>query len=323
MEKLYKSGLLAGISLEIDLIEKAKSYFGVVFGDLLELNRRRKLILNALRANEELLGKDQLKIESLNLSLMPHLKNWLRDYDQNYELMKRQLNVSRLEYLNTGKNVRQLNPDQRNQLRQVFTLYDFIIFLPQTEAVAATGHLIPVSEEPGKKLAIPAGSSPADTAAIIAAYRGSEAQEKEYKAEEEKLKKAVAGDKLKLRNEFFAAVQVKNIAKTVACLRILAEMNDIAAFLKDDQRLNKFITAVWGKKYGAGFVADFNSNPGQPRFARAFIRYILAERLGLNDNDAARIGLQIGNIFVSSGKIEYNNIAYYDMMGKKFVWFED
>src|SRR3989338_10355147 len=47
VERLYKSRLLFGLSNEFDIKGKVKLYFNLAFGDLLRLNQRRNLIINA------------------------------------------------------------------------------------------------------------------------------------------------------------------------------------------------------------------------------------------------------------------------------------
>ncbi|MFA6215873.1 MAG: hypothetical protein WC768_04875 [Patescibacteria group bacterium] len=157
---------------------------------------------------------------------------------------------------------------------------------------------------------------------VLAAYQGDPRQLKAVASEQEKVTKKFGNDKAKLRVEFFTAVQNKNIVRTIAILRILAGLADLENFIKEDEKLNKFLAVTWAKRYGDEFVAEFAKNPAQIQFIRLFLRYVLEERLGLSASDAARVGLQIANIFVSLGKIDYNKMAYFDVGKKSFEWFE-
>ena len=125
-----------------------------------------------------------------------------------------------------------------------------------------------------------------------------------------------------MRAEFFKTVQKKDVNRTIALLRILAQINDLENFLGEDQKLNQFLGAIWEKQYGEDFSAQFRKNPVQLKFVRQFLRYVLESRLGLESSDAARIGLQIGNIFVGLGKKSYNKMAYFDVGKKEFIWFD-
>lgn len=157
---------------------------------------------------------------------------------------------------------------------------------------------------------------------VLAAYQGDPRQVKAITKEEQKLAKKFNGDTAKLRAEFFVAVQKKNVNRTIAILRILAQEQDLEKFLKEDAKLNKFLTAIWEKQYGKELVEKFVKNPGQLKFVRLFLRYVLEQRLEMPEADAARVGLQIANIIVSLGKKGYNKMAYFDVESKTFVWFE-
>ena len=157
---------------------------------------------------------------------------------------------------------------------------------------------------------------------VLAAYQGDLKRNKLVAKELENLNKKFSGDNKSLRQEFFKAVQKKNANQTIAILRLLTQNQDLENFIKDDPKLNKFLAAIWEKRYGQDFVAEFSKDPAQLKFIRLFLRYVLEERLGLSTNDAARIGLQLGNIFVSLGKKGYNKMAYFDVGSKEFHWFD-
>ncbi len=157
---------------------------------------------------------------------------------------------------------------------------------------------------------------------VMVAYRGDPGQLRAITKETDKLTNKFGSDSAKLRQEFFLAVQKKNIARTIAILRLLVQFKDLENFMKEDERLGKFLAATWAKQYGQDFSQGFVKNPAQLKYVRAFLRYVLEQRLGMSANDAARVGLQIANIFVSSGKTGYNKMAYFDVADKNFKWFE-
>ncbi|MFA6255470.1 MAG: hypothetical protein WC675_05635 [Patescibacteria group bacterium] len=158
---------------------------------------------------------------------------------------------------------------------------------------------------------------------ILAAYQGDQKQQQAIAKEEAKITKSFGTDLMKIRQEFFLAVQNKNVSRTIATLNILTKQNDLENFVKTDTKLSQFLTAIWEKRYGKEFTAEFKQKPGQLKFVRLFLRYVLEERLGLSVSEAARVGLQLGNIFVSLGQKDYNKMAYFDVEAKAFNWFED
>jgi len=156
---------------------------------------------------------------------------------------------------------------------------------------------------------------------ILDAYRGDTKMEKRIAKEEAKMAKKFKDDVGRLRQEFFAAVQKKKVEKTVAILRLMTRQDDIAKFIQEDTKLNKFLSAIWEKQYGAELAEEFKQKPDDLKFIRLFLQYVLQDRLGLSRSDAARIGLQLSNLFVSLGKKEYNKMAYFDIKNKIFDWF--
>ncbi|MDD2807428.1 MAG: hypothetical protein PHW95_02835 [Patescibacteria group bacterium] len=157
---------------------------------------------------------------------------------------------------------------------------------------------------------------------IYNAYQGDPRQKSAIAKEEENLTKKFGTDEVKLRAEFYQAVQKKNINLTIAIIRRLAALGELVKFLQTDVKLNNFLTKTWDKRYGQAFADEFVKNPDQPKFIKLFLRYILEERLGMNSSDAARVGLHVANVFVNSGKKSYNKVAYFDIKTKTFNWFE-
>jgi len=160
------------------------------------------------------------------------------------------------------------------------------------------------------------------TKEISVAYQGDPRQAKAIDKEQKKLVGKFNDNLVALRQEFFSVVQKKDINKTIAILKILAEKNDLRKFIAEDEKLHKFLALTWEKQYGPDIVKDFEANPADLKFIRLFLQYVLQERLNMSVSNAARVGLQIANIFVNLGQKEYNKMAYFDVKTKEFYWFE-
>ncbi|MBN1779133.1 MAG: hypothetical protein JW816_02855 [Candidatus Buchananbacteria bacterium] len=176
-----------------------------------------------------------------------------------------------------------------------------------------------ISEE---KPSVPAGVN-IEHDEVLAAYQGDVKMIKNINSQELKLGKKFGDSVAGVRDGFYKSVQKKDVASAVALLRLMAKKDQLENFLVEDQKLNDFLYQVWQKQYGQVAADEFKSNPKQLKFVRLFLRYILEQRLGLDSSDAARIGLQIANIFVNLGKTGYNEMAYFDANIKKFKWFEN
>ena len=259
--------------------------------------------------------------------LPPAIKHWLRDYDQSSDIRQRSKRLSLIEYINTNNNVRQLSAEQKETLRRVLQVYDFIRFLNQLESVSETGHKIPAEKvtvlDRGLASASVEDESSKEQQEIFQAYQGNEKQAKEISREQAKLAKKISGKVDQLPAIFYQAVQTKNVAVTIAVLLLMAETDTLGSFLKTDEKLRQFLSLTWEKQYGKATAEAFNRNPNQPKFVRLFLQYVLQQRLGLDGSEAARLGLHVGSAFVRTGKKGYNTLAYFDVKSKQFRWFED
>ncbi|PIS04943.1 MAG: hypothetical protein COT81_03650 [Candidatus Buchananbacteria bacterium CG10_big_fil_rev_8_21_14_0_10_42_9] len=156
-----------------------------------------------------------------------------------------------------------------------------------------------------------------------AAYTGDPARQQKVMAQAEKYAKKFDGNLEGLRREFYKAVQDQNEIKTIAAFRVLADLNDLGNFLAEDEQLHKFLASVWQKKYGDDLVAEFHNNANQPKFVKLFLRYILMERLNMSEHDAARVGINISNIYKKNEVSGFERIAYFNAAESEFKFFND
>src|SRR3989338_1467476 len=326
VENLFKADLLRALSLEIDVLAKIKTFFSFSYGNFNLLEQQRRLMISALKINEELIGDRAIKISDVGEEVAPAIKNYLNNYDQSSNVNQRSRRLNLVEYINTNNNVRQLSAEQKETLRRVLQVYDFIRFLNQLESVSQPGHKIPAEKvtvlDRGLASASVEDESSKEQQEIFQAYQGNEKQAKEISREQAKLAKKISGKVDQLPAIFYQAVQTKNVAVTIAVLLLMAETDTLGNFLQTDEKLKQFLSLTWEKQYGKATAEAFKRNPNQPKFVRLFLQYVLQQRLGLDSSEAARLGLHIGNIFVKSGKKEYNRLAYFDVKSKQFRWFE-
>jgi len=158
---------------------------------------------------------------------------------------------------------------------------------------------------------------------VKSAYAGEPKFEAEITKEEQNISQKVQNNVKILRDEFFKAVQLRNKARTIAAFRQLAKLNDLENFLAEDEKLQKFLTLTWTNKFGKQFSLEFERNPRQIKFVKAFIRYILEERLEILESDSARVAVKISNILKQQGQDKYQKMAYFDMKEKRFKYFGD
>jgi len=338
----------------IDLWEKVRGKLITIF-DYVARDEFKEKIKKALLVNIEFITEN--KIIRNDTDYPPTIKDWLLDYTSVIGNGKADA-IKMNEYFIQSRNFQTLSEKSKIAIRTLLNLFEKIKRTSQdpdgieesvdiiedgekkilgdgtfqgydqrvvdlVKKFEAAGLIEPEEKELVAGQIVPAAvSGSEDSTQIVLAYRGDAKFANTIKQAEAKLARATGGDKMKLRDEFFNAVQLKNIANAVAAFRLLAQGNDLMNFMAGDARLNKFLLSVWTKKYGPAFVKEFSAKPAEPKFVRAFLQYVLQERLNMSESDAARIGAQLGNILVNAGAAKYEQMAYFDVAGKRFKWFE-
>ncbi len=325
VEKLFSNQLIEAIKNEYDIQNKIYGYFRISLGDEVAISSKRRLILSSLKNNNEDIGKKEIVIPGIDAKFPSQIKNWIRDFEQSSSREKRIKRIAILEYLNLSNNLKGLSVSDRDILRQILEIYEDLRFVFIDRENVEAVHILPefLRDTNGDIRNNNKEEIELNQNIILAAYQGDMKQQKAIEAQQQKLKSSVGTDPSRLQAEFYKSVQNQDLNGTVAAIKLLALNNQLLDFIKNDQKLNKFLTATWLKLYGQAVADEFAKNPIQPKFVRLFLKYVLFERLKMSESDAGRIALQIGNILVSQGKLEYNRMAYFDVAGRQFKWFED
>lgn len=95
-----------------------------------EENQRREFIYS-LESNEEKLGKSLLMLKT-GEKVQPTIKNWLANYNMHSPLTAERGAFHEINYLDSDLNTKTLSPQDREILRQVLNIYDWLLFPPLT-----------------------------------------------------------------------------------------------------------------------------------------------------------------------------------------------
>lgn len=309
----------------------------------------KKQLMQNLTNNKQILTAGNLKRD--DEQIVGTIEHWLADYLKTKGAAPVN-QIEKLDYLTNSKNVRNLSQEDKDKLFQVVEVLEY---LKQPSSVTQVmdnffffrdedgrlklfdkGELIDLDKtvEGKEDLKIDEFLASADKVEkqkeevseleqeVRQAYQGDPKQRKAIEKELSKIEGKIGSDISKLKSEFFAAVQNQNVIRTIALLLSMASKNELENFVATDEKLNKFLATIWEKQYGSKLVEEFKKNPTQPKFMKKFLQYVLEQRLLMDSNEAARIGLQVGNIIAASGKKSYNEMAYFDVNTKQFNWFD-
>ena len=315
--------------------------FTVVYGDPQTGLHLLNIINKGLNNNEEKFGDEKIK-DSEGKIVNNTIKNWLVEYNRFTSKKKGRGAVERGNFIANNKNAKKLTEEQKQFLSKLFLLYDFIR-LPYgkkdyniergemgfqeshdqrpdiNEMAGAEEETIAPIETNVKKVE----KQPTIAEEIQTAYQGDSLFQQQIEKEEKSISQKVGNDNQKLRDEFFRAVQLRNKARTIACFIQLVKFIDIEKFLAEDQRLKKFLAVTWNQKHGKVFADEFEKDPAQAKYIKAFVRYVLEDRLEMAESESARVAAKLANLFKKQGQEKYAKIAYFDMKDKKFKFFSD
>jgi hypothetical protein len=324
----FAAGLVKVSALDDEYVrEQMKNMFRLVTPDEDLFNRWRTRLVQALRTNEEALGSGQITISETQEILPAQLRYWIKDYDQSRRFEGRAGAVQLVEYMNGSRNVGRLSAAEKVTLRSLLELYDFLRFGGVTSSsLSTTGHALPDKIDSSATVNSPTRSTSASVPnveqRILTALAGQPTREQKILAGRQQLASRSLNTAT-LRAEFFKAVQQKNIELSIACLQLMIERNEVGALLRQDEKLRTFLAALWDQRIGKSAGQEFIAAPDAPKQVRRFIRYVLQERLGMPEAEAALQGVRLGQWFVRSGQNQYTKIAYYDLPAATFRWFGD
>lgn len=344
--ELYQKRLLVALTLEdYNLNKKTRDMLRAIPSFPERDNMRRKL-RQALIENNEVIGDVNIHTENNEKEGKPTIGNWIRKYNIKVGSSPAD-KIKQSEFFVNDKDIRVLDKAYQEILRKLFYLYEYLKLSSQTPEGLEDYVVFKIDDQlkvlkhgefedvklPFKQEKIideilmkfkegPVAQTEELHKEIISAYQGGDANKgilEEYGI----MKKSIAGDAKKMREEFFKSMQAKNAHKSIACVILMAENDELRNVLVQDEKLKKFLSVIWEQKYGKVFADEFQKTPSAPKFLIKFLQYIMQERLGLNTGEAARIGAKVGNIYKKKGLQEYGSLAYFDMEHKEFRWMEE
>jgi len=85
----------------------------------------REGISQALKDNENIVTKNLLEIGDRPGGMKPTIKNWLLDYDSRL-MDKSDRSIARTEYFINSPNISKLSTEEKEKIKQLITVYDFV-----------------------------------------------------------------------------------------------------------------------------------------------------------------------------------------------------
>jgi hypothetical protein len=173
------------------------------------------------------------------------------------------------------------------------------------------------------RVAVAAPAKPRFTEAeIMARYQGGEQEWQKIQIKVGELNQSNAGDFAKVCDGFYSLLTGMglNQVEILGYLYLLADEEKLDDLLKEDKRFYQLVADDLQSKGEKQLVNDFKMYPTAPQFIRWFLEIVLQKKLKLPENEAARIGLRLGNLLKQRGNDKYSQLAYFDMSSGEFRW---
>lgn len=317
---LFRSQVVAGLKTDVDLKTKIDVLL-LLYHDGLTSQRLSQAILHALTENDELIGREPLTIPELPGPTQPSIRSWIIDFVRTTATGQPLTALEIARFFSQSPNIQTLGDEDRELLRQVLTLYLYILN-PPLQAVSA-------------RLATrrPAAPTPQDFRSYLlqSLYEESAREEAIY-AEEERL---LAGGRFSLSGVLAAlkdSLATKNHLRTQAALFLLARSGDLASLLAHDQELRQrverdllpaMLPVVKQQRPGVelrDLIDDFRRQPLRPVYLAAFLESVLTKTTRGDREQAAQLGVRLAGLLFRQGYTEAAAIAYFDADQRKYRW---
>lgn len=328
MKAIFEKHLLK--VFDTNMIEMKIDFNVLLTKLLLEDNSFQLDLLNSMASNQELITKN--KIVHNNEKVEPTIANWLKDFISHLDLKKNETlsTLQKAKYYNESPNIKNLSKEERQLVDNLFDLYENIsnFYVTSEKLPMSEIQLFTFTEEEQQefikkyqdqiKSAEPQDQEKEEN--IYDQYLGNKQEREKLMQAEKQIVEKTRKESDKLANEFYQALIKRNKFGTIAALKLAVETGILDDLIVGEERFIGFVEGYLKRNNLEAELNDFKKNPRDLKFVKYFIKYILSERLGLQENEAARIALQLGNIYRQQGVESLAQIAYYDMKTKSFKW---
>ena len=157
---------------------------------------------------------------------------------------------------------------------------------------------------------------------LAQAYLGPEEERTKIRQAEAKIKKASQGDLNRIGSVLIESINKGEKHQAAAALRLLAEKTDLVKFLQNNERFYSLAKEYIKINYSDTIQSDFEKKKFSPPYLSAFLQYLFKNKLKMNKEESARLGIQIESLIVKKGAKEMLGMVYGDLEKGHYVWHE-
>jgi uncharacterized protein (DUF1330 family) len=287
-------------------------------------------LLTALTNNLEKIGDGKIMVKGESMDST--VGNWLKDFMAVAQIDESQTvsTLAKAKYLSENKNIKTLGDEDRKVLLLLFELYDNIrnFYVNQNRMELSDIQILPYTDDELRVFEQAQHQAAGELTEkkveaktdVYDLYMGSEEDRSALKAAQETLVTKTKKDAVQVSNWMYDEIVLRHRINVIAGLLLSVETGVLDDYVATDRRYVELLEAHYKRNNMQAELIDYQKNRRASAHVKNFIKYVLMERLGMNENSAARVGLQLGNIYRSQGIKELAQIAYLDMNSKQIKW---
>lgn len=316
-----------------NLIDRA-DFNAIIIALLLSGRGIQPELINELTRNQELISKK--KINHRGEMLEPTVANWLKNFYSSAELVgedKRISTVSKAKYFSENENVKALETGEKLLLSRVIDLFINLKNFYENKQRMALGdiQIFPFSQEEieefmkkygdhlqsGVEQMVEKHEKERD---IYDVYAGDPKEQQELEQAEKMINQQVGLEKGKLRDWLYDQIIARHKVNIVAGLMYAIKIGVLDDFVWRDNRYIELLEAYYKRNNLTKELNAYKIDRHDPVHVKNMIRYLLMERLGMNENNAGRYAMQFSSLYRTQGIKELSQMAYFDVAKKQFKW---
>lgn len=305
---LLSKRLVFAIERKVDLLRLINHFFDVYRDNVLDGRLRRKII-EAIARGEEHIGSQPIVRQGQRLS--PTVGHWIQDLMVQYKLGQEMSGLEELEYI--GKQ-RHLDTKSRNILQEVFRVYNSIRFPKFRREVSGNEDI--TDRQPVRSVI---ARQPRPDKSLTQIFSEAAKFMTPIYQEEKGVQGRTGNEPAKVKKQLVDSLKQRNPDQLSACLLLLARSGSLQDALKQSASWRDTVGTYLQKRYPDVDLRFFvENNPTSPVVISEFLQYLLQDRLGLPEDRAAIIGMELGDIMGDG----YRMMAYADEAQGTFRWVE-
>lgn len=294
-------------------------------------------LIDLMHESNELITAESILVGSENVD--PTISNWIKDYISYAGSAEALSSIKKAQYFTASPNLKKVSAEERamvdNVLKLYFAVKNFYFNLSKYDLNDI--YIFPFSEEEQndfveqlkeqtiiKDASLDAARDDITTAEIDieALFKDKPEDRLKINQEKQRIVDATRKEYDKVADEFELALLNRKRHIIIACLEILAEVGALDNLLVEDSRFQNLLFGYFKRNNLPAEQIAFKADPYKGKYVQAFVKFIFLERLGLSENEGARLAANLSNIFRNHGSKEYGQLSYLDLSDNTFKWTE-